>query len=172
MSFENIRGVERWAEELNKLVDQARQADDSPKRRELSETLTDFIVASHPENSDERAKISQLDDLAASVSEGILIDDSQQRLRAIASRANELAKFKKVLVDESTRNLASARSIRLDNLRAGIGVATDLVESLNKVKSDLAESEEGENAGTKIDKAIKSVQDARAVMEGLGTMFG
>jgi len=168
MSFDNVRGAEQWAAELKALIDQSRQANDSAARRKLSERLTDFIVASFPLNDDEREAINRLDGMAAEVSENLLIEDAQQRLKAIASRANDLARFQKTLAGEASRNVSAARSIRLENLQAAIAVATDVVASLTKVRDDLDESNEGErNTKTKIDRAIKSVQDARNLIENL-----
>lgn len=173
MTFANIRGADQWAAELKKLIEQARQEADSAKRRKLSERLTDFIVASHPTNEDERAAINELDEMAAVVSERVLIDDAQQRLQAIASRANALAKLQKDLEGATTKNLKAARSIRLENLHAAISLATNVVESLNKVRGDLGEDKDEEkDAKTKIDKVVKAVQDARNLMEGLSLGLG
>ena len=114
----------------------------------------------------------QLDKMAGAVSEAVLIAEIQQRVQAITARANELAALQKTFASAASKNLAAAKSIRLENLRAAITAATGIIESLNKVKGDLAAdpaaSEEQKGISTKIDRALKSVQDARNALELLG----
>ena len=161
----SLRTFDDWAGVLQHLLGQARAAlesSDANKRAQVQGLLLEFITKS-PNSS-----AAVLDDIAKKAIRDIYNDAVDQALADISSRNAELALHIKSINAVTSDAQAAAGSIRYERATGVINSATSLVQQLNELKNVLSNDQADQALVTKIEKAVKSLQDVVPLAMNVG----
>ena len=165
--WKNIKGVENWLPELEKLLDAASKAarqDEFEPRLEVAEYLAGFIQESWPQTPE----MDKLDNLAHETATNLLMTDINERLSAIASRTPDYARLAKDIDGITARNEAAADSIRLKGVQQLIDATTQTVASARALAASLDNSKADEKKiAALIEQTVAAVEKLRSEVAGL-----
>ena len=161
--WDDIEGVEGWTKKLNELLGEAEamaKNQNMEDRLALSRRLTDFILQSGPHTPE----IKELDEIAGETAKGLMLGSIDDRLKSIRAASVEYAKLTKQFETQAGAASAAAGSIRLDRIRRVTTSLTDSINAVKELRTGLTEGEDDELA-TRLDRAMKSLQDFRNSIE-------
>lgn len=154
--WDSLNTFADWSKALHELLSQASQAvqsGDINKKVAVQEELNQFIMHSPNRFS------NQLDEIASKAVDDIFITTTQEAISRIAGRTAELSKHTKTVIAVVEEAERAAKSIRLETATKVINSATIVVRDLADLKNAVRGSADEQALATKIDRAVKSIQD-------------
>ena len=143
---------EDWAEVLSGLLDEAESAierNSSDKKREIIDSLVDFIEKSPP-------KCADLNEIASKATNNLILNQVRESTKRIVSRNAELKKAVNLLKDVTEEAKKDRKQIRFENLIEAIEKVKGIAETLKDVESALSNPEADLLA--KIEAVTKAVE--------------
>jgi hypothetical protein len=161
--WDDIRGFEGWKKKLGELLAEAATAgkcEDVEPRFKLCQRLNEFVVRSGPNDEQIRA----LDKIAAAVASDLMRLTIEERLKALVERNTELARLAKEFQAQADAAASAAGAIRLEKARKVVLTLTDTVSAIKEFGNALEEEKDADLAA-RLDRAMKSIQDLRSLIE-------
>ena len=161
--WDDIHDFEGWNKKLGELLAEAATAgkcEDVEPRFKLCQRLNEFVVRSGPNDE----KIRALDKIAGAVASDLMRLTIEERLKALVERNTELARLAKEFQAQADAAASAAGVIRLEKARKVVLTLTDTVSAIKEFGNALEEEQDADLAA-RLDRAMKSIQDLRSLIE-------
>jgi hypothetical protein len=178
--FDALKGLAAWRTKLDQLLAAARETalkDDLSARLAMADRLTQFIIRNPPAllADPASAEYEEMDRIARQCHDALLLGAIQERVAEIMSRTAELAALRKKFEHQTTANLQSAASIRLERVRKVFESTTVAVAAMGDLKKELDRTIEAGAATADITALAAQVggliERLQAVRRDVGTAF-
>jgi hypothetical protein len=151
-----------WVKLLNDLLALQESADTPQKRDLLADKLDEF--ADHS-SSEDLATITKLDAAARKAARALRLADIEQSVKELAAAAADYQAAVKELTAASASLKKEAALLRLEKFGAATASLTETISSLKNLSQVVSANDEKKLAAA-IDRAVKSAQELRSILEG------
>ena len=166
--------IKKWRSKLADLLEQARtsaEATDFDARLELADELQHFIMENPPSipEQPETAEFEEMDKIARSVHDGLLLTAINERLAITASQTAEFAGLTKKIKSQTDANEKAANSLRFEKTQRVLASVTETVVAIKDlaqvVENQTGSEEEMAALAKQLAKTLAALQDLRSLAE-------